>query len=390
MGVVRRKFRKEDLDLHKKLKRPLKLVAQTMRPGFTDEDFYNEFKKLQPILWNEIQDKYIAYKTLDKRRKAKGCVLRNFLSPKQLILSEAKQVLNNIRDKYRQGDFKEIEIKNARYELNREARNKVKKYRAKLELDLYYIQEINPPYIMKLIDLYYKERKKDSLNINYRLWIIQEVAKYKSDDTIRFLKQVQMGDKNENLRMTAYYALLQMHAPDVIRHRFRKGKKKKNQLMEPESIKSPKELLQAVYDADFEKFKEYDVFISHSSQNRDLIHSIVKALNVYGFNCYVDWIVDREQLNRQLTCKETAEVIVNRINQSRVFIYVLTKECIASKWSPWELGYAYAVKKPIGVLQLDSIDNKPEYLDLYVTYKKEKDIINFLISQLNTNYPEFY
>lgn len=98
--------------------------------------------------------------------------------------------------------------------------------------------------------------------------------------------------------------------------------------------------------------------------------------------CYVDWIADRQQLNRQLTSKETAEVIVNRIKQSKTFVYVLTQECIASKWSPWELGYAYAIGKPTSIYQIQEVEDSPEYLNLHPIMTELKDVVDFVKSQI--------
>lgn len=48
MGIVRRIYYKERMDLHKKYKRPLLQVAQIMSPGFTDDEFCEAFEHLQP------------------------------------------------------------------------------------------------------------------------------------------------------------------------------------------------------------------------------------------------------------------------------------------------------------------------------------------------------
>ena len=375
MGIVRRKYNKERIDLHTRYKRPIFLVAQTMLPGFTDDEFYAEFKKLQPLLWSELQDKYLSYKELDIVRKSKGRILCNFPNPKRFLILEAKQILKHIRDQHVQGNFDQHKIFQNKLILEERAREKIEKYRIGLLKDLYFVQEVNPSYVSKLINIYYSVRKINNLDVNSRLAILQEVAKYKSKDTIRFLKKIQSGDKNENLRMAAYYALLKMHAPDVILHRQRKGKKRMNQIVEPKEQQTPQELLQSIYNANFEQIKEFDVFISHSSRNKEIIHSIVKTLNNEGLVCYVDWIADRQQLQRQLTSKETAEVIVHRIKQSKFFLYIQSKECIASKWSPWELGYAYAINKPICVYPIEQVEDKPQYLDLHTICKEMKDVV---------------
>lgn len=378
MGIVRRKYNKERTSLHIKYKRPITLVAQTMLPGFTDDDFYIEFKRLQPLLWQELQEKYISYRELDKARKSKGRILRRFPNPKRFILLEATQMLENIRRQHSSGNFDQHNSSQRKYILEKQATSQLDKHKIKVKKDLYFIQEVNPPYVYKLINIYYQIRRRSCIDVNSRLSIIQEVAKFRSKETIRFLKKIQSGEKNENLRMAAYYALLQMHAPDVSLHRKRKGKKNMNQIVKPEEQRTPQELLQSIYNADFEKIKSFDVFISHSSRNKKVIYSIVKALNNEGIICYVDWIADRQQLQRQLTSKETAEVIVNRIKQSNSFIYILSRECIASKWSPWELGYAYATNKPVCIYQIEPIEDKPQYLDLHITYQDIKNVVAFI------------
>ena len=155
MGIVRKKYCKEEMDLRKKFKRPLLLVAQTMLPGFTDDDFCEAFENLQPYLWRELQDKYESYRGLDAIRKAKGRELRNFPLPKNFILSESRSILNSIRNKYKQGNFDTLETVKLKQRLEKKAKLKADRYRQLVELDLYFIQEVNPPYIEKLILMYY-------------------------------------------------------------------------------------------------------------------------------------------------------------------------------------------------------------------------------------------
>lgn len=366
------------VDLQKRLKNPLRLVAKTMQPGFTDAKFVQEFRILCPLLWRELYEIYISCSTLDVIRSKKERSNINFPSPYKFIHNASKHLLPRIRKEHKQGLYNEEDANKIREELKKKSSVDVQKFQTKLATDLYLIQEVTPSYISELISMYYDDRMKDTMNVSYRLWILQEVAKYRSLDTMIFLKQVQCGEKNEHLRLVAYHALLQMHAFDVQLHRKRDGVKKQNQIIEPHAMSTPNELLHAVYSADFEQIKKFDVFISHSSQNKELIHDIVKTLNTSRYVCYTDWMVDRDQLRRDLTSKETAEVIANRIKQSKVVLYVLTRECNASKWSPWELGYAYALNKPICVLQIEAIDDKPEYLDLHNTFDTLQDVVSYI------------
>ena len=233
----------------------------------------------------------------------------------------------------------------------------------------------------KMVKLYYYLRKKNTLDVNQRLYMILEASKYRSPETIAFLKRIQQGDKNENLRLVAYKALSSMHAPDVTLHRKRKGKKKISQTKSPEKILTPVQLLKSIEVTEFERLKQFDIFMSHSSDNQKLIQTLMKELNQNGQVCYIDWVEDRNELRREYSSAETAEVIVKRIQQSKVFLYVLTEEGVASTWCAWELGVAYAIGKPIAILQLEETKHHPEYLDMYPHFSTEQistDLIQWI------------
>lgn len=46
-------------------------------------------------------------------------------------------------------------------------------------------------------------------------------------------------------------------------------------------------------------------------------------------------------------------------------LYVHTNSSLESKWTPWELGFAYAIGQPILVYRAEETKNEPEYLRLY-------------------------
>ena len=353
------------MQIRKTLKQASKSVAEVMPNGFTDAQFFAEFQKLKPVLWIKVYEVYEEYKYMNARRAKNGKKIIPIAHPNEMLEHASKSILNITRENHKRNSTdEEARIKQYKI-LESKAQKKITEYKQRILDDTYFIQEVTPPYVKNLIVTYYDERKKDALNINTRYLIIREAGKFKSKETIRFLKRVQSGEKNEQLRMAAYKVLLQMHAPHVVLHHKRDGKMTESRSGIPNPQETPNALLRNIYDAEFEKIKSFDVFVSHSSQNKELIHDIMKLINAQGLVCYIDWVEDREQLRRELSSKDTAEVIINRIKQSKVFVYVLTKECVASKWSPWELGYAHAIGKPIFVIQIDEIDDKPEYLDLY-------------------------
>ena len=85
-----------------------------------------------------------------------------------------------------------------------------------------------------------------------------------------------------------------------------------------------------------------------------------------GLNVYMDWVNDKDELLRNLTCADTAKVITERIKASKAILYVHTNSSLDSKWTPWELGFASALNKPILVYRPEPTENEPEYLQLYI------------------------
>ena len=82
----------------------------------------------------------------------------------------------------------------------------------------------------------------------------------------------------------------------------------------------------------------FDVFLSHSFSDAELIAGIKLALEAEGLRVYVDWIDDR-QMDRSHVTAKTAEVLRTRMRHSRSLIFATSNTSSASKWMPWELGY---------------------------------------------------
>lgn len=85
------------------------------------------------------------------------------------------------------------------------------------------------------------------------------------------------------------------------------------------------------------KTSQIDVFLSHSSKDRDALDGIVKFLEKYNVNVYLDKI---DETLPMTTSPETGEKLKDRIHQSRKFIVLVSENSKDSKWIPWELGIA--------------------------------------------------
>src|SRR2546422_969529 len=91
----------------------------------------------------------------------------------------------------------------------------------------------------------------------------------------------------------------------------------------------------------------FDIFLSHSYLDKELILGITVYLEKMGHTVYVDWKQDA-QLSRDNITKETAQVVRARIEQSESLFFATTEGAKSSRWMPWELGYMDGKKRQIG------------------------------------------
>jgi len=121
-------------------------------------------------------------------------------------------------------------------------------------------------------------------------------------------------------------------------------------------------------------YEEFDVFLSHSINDADLVLGVKVLLEMKGLKVYVDWY-DDPQVSRDNVTSETAELLRKRMKQSKSLIYIATKKSPESKWMPWELGYFDGFSGgSVAILPLLESSNSSfvgqEYLDLYSRVEK--------------------
>ena len=110
---------------------------------------------------------------------------------------------------------------------------------------------------------------------------------------------------------------------------------------------------------------KYDLFISHSFSDKDLVIGLYHLFNTAGYKVYIDWI-DDSSLDRKNVTPSTAQLIKNRIDNSTGTAYISTSNSTSSKWCPWELGMADGMKGRVCILPVMDSDFKgQEYLGLY-------------------------
>ncbi|WP_378947612.1 TIR domain-containing protein [Mesorhizobium sp. ANAO-SY3R2] len=114
--------------------------------------------------------------------------------------------------------------------------------------------------------------------------------------------------------------------------------------------------------------QNFDVFLSHSSKDSEVILGVKVILEGQGLSVYVDWIED-PHLDRENVTPETAERLRTRMKQSKSLIYAHSNNSPDSKWMPWELGYFDGIKGTIAVFPIartaDETFKGQEFLGLY-------------------------
>lgn len=141
------------------------------------------------------------------------------------------------------------------------------------------------------------------------------------------------------------------------------------QRMRTQTRKSERAILAEATETEKTKF---DIFLSHSFEDRELIVGTKKLIEESNLTVYVDWIDDAD-LDRGAVDRERAGHLRTRMEQCETLFYAHTPNAALSRWCPWELGYFDALKAPdreVYVLPIVEDGGRyegQEYLSLYDT-----------------------
>lgn len=119
----------------------------------------------------------------------------------------------------------------------------------------------------------------------------------------------------------------------------------------------------------------FDIFLSHSIADAELVLGVKQLLEQQGATVYVDWSHDR-QLDRSKVNADTAALLRTRMRQSKSLIYLATDAATSSTWMPWELGFFDGYRSG-GVAIMPLLDRETdgfagqEYLGLYPRVTKD-------------------
>lgn len=339
MGIVKRKMQKENMLFRKRFKMSIKHISEIMLPEFSDADFYTDFKKYFPYMWEDICKHYANIQRDNVRRKKRGLSTNAFPKPDKFLQDISSSSIAKTRRMHLNGIYLSNDEREARIcKLERKAKKKIEERAKKEAENTKYIQEVCPPYVKALIQDYYQQRKLNTLDVNSRYLIILEAAQFKSTETVRFLHQINACDKNTDLRLLAFHKLQQLgENPRLARQR--KGKKRMSITKCVDISHNPTELLKMIYARQQNLYTYYDVFLSHSSYDEKELIEIKSTLNKKGLVVYIDWVNDRVMLNRQNQNGDTKKVLMKRMDMSDKMLFVMTDNSLKSEWTPWEIDY---------------------------------------------------
>jgi hypothetical protein len=110
--------------------------------------------------------------------------------------------------------------------------------------------------------------------------------------------------------------------------------------------------------------KKKSAFLCHSHKDEELVKGLLVIFEEAGLDLYVDW---RDHSMPETPNGETARKIQEKIKSSDVFLFLATANSKASRWCPWEVGFADSSQK--GIFIIPTVDGSGtygnEYLQLY-------------------------
>ena len=357
-GKVRRKYEGELNRFSKRIRRPLDLVVETLKPGYTGNDLLQAFKDYYPFEWKEICERWKVYSEKDEfLNKKKRKTRYNPLKPEEYFFSlmKVKYLLSKgFREKHNQS-YNET-IRASKVEALRLKRyGRIKNRCLKIESYTKDLQQVDPGFIDALIYAYYNQHN----SINDKVEIFKEIQKYDCEKSRLFFWKLNDSERNDQIRNLAFTHLQNSGHYVKLRKGF-KGKKKTYQIERSTYEGTPQALAEKLRDDNsVQGLKHYDAFISHSSKDRNYVRQVVDKANAIGLNCYVDWTADNDFLKRSMVSDYTKEVLKERMKQSKKLLFLSSDQSRNSQWVSFELDYyENRLNREILMLLLDGKDTR--------------------------------
>lgn len=205
-GEAKRKYQAETVCIAKSMNRPLSLIVETLKPGYTEKDLLEAYKHYYPFEWYQLHERYEIYSAKDRFLKKYHKKERYHpLSPEKFFHGlEKVKYLNSrgFREKHT-ASYDEEQRQQREFEFARKRNARIEAKRAEIEKNTMNQQEIDPGFIDALIFAFH--RKGNS--VNQKLEICREIQKYDCDKTWSFLSKLNDSERNDEIRHLAFSIL---------------------------------------------------------------------------------------------------------------------------------------------------------------------------------------
>lgn len=118
--------------------------------------------------------------------------------------------------------------------------------------------------------------------------------------------------------------------------------------------------------------KAQSAFLCHSHKDESLVKGLIAFFQEMNVDLYIDW---KDHSMPDTPNSETAKRIQKAITTREIFLFLATANAKASRWCPWEIGYADSSQRKIFIIPTS--DNAGtygnEYLQLYAKVDIGKD-----------------
>ena len=112
----------------------------------------------------------------------------------------------------------------------------------------------------------------------------------------------------------------------------------------------------------------FDIFLSHSRLDGDVVLGLKRFLERRGLSVYVDWIEDPATGSTAVS-PTVAKRLRSRMAQCKALFYAHSLNSTKSRWMPWEVGYFDGLKGNVAICPLVQASSTSfrgeEYLGLY-------------------------
>lgn len=361
-GIIKRKYMSENIQIYKKMTNQLNFINKILPETYDGNILFDLYGEYFYSTIQMLDERYEYYRSKDIFLRSVGKKQRyKILNSKDFFFSSQKvKHMLSYGQRLRHKQQYNEESKNESLIKLEKKLNKSLNKKLVIAKKNEHIQDIEPIYIDIFIKIYHRSNHLE------KILIFNELKKFNSNKTITFFYKLNDSEHNNQIRMMAFQHLQNLGKYVKLRKKF-KGKKKTYNSDSTLPTYSPEELVKFLNSNSVESKKKYDIFISHSYLDKDLVNSLKNALNLQNLLCYYDWTSDQDFLKRTLISDYTKEVLKKRIEQSEIFLLLLTQNVIVedriiSEWIDMEIEYAKSLGKTI--LCINLINAKHKFIDL--------------------------